>query len=161
VNHNLIPVNQAKGVPGGVAEYHRDGAMRVDGNYGGAPAYTPNSYGCWTAQPDVAEPPLELSGAMWRYDPKDDPTDDCFRAGGDLWRVMTEDKREILIRNTAADLASVTQNIQYRHAVHCLKADPEYGRRMTEALGLDPEKVRDLAKLDNTGLIQATLCAKL
>ena len=57
--------------------------MRVDGNYGGTPAYSPNSAGYWTAQPEVAEPPLALEGAMWRYDPKDDPTDDCFRAGGD------------------------------------------------------------------------------
>jgi catalase len=158
------PVNQAKGVPGGVADYHRDGAMRTDGNYGGAPAYTPNSYGYWTAQPDVAEPPLDLSGAMWRYDPKDDPTDDCFRAGGDLWRVMTEDKREDPHPTTPPRTSPpVTVNIKYRHAVHCLKADPEYGRRMTEALGLDPDKVRDLAKLDfpYDGLIQATLCANI
>ena len=87
VNHNQIPVNQAKHAQ--VTDYHRDGAMRVDGNYGAAPAYTPNSAGYWSAQPDVMEPPLDLSGAMYAYDPKDDPTDDCFRAGGDLWRVMT------------------------------------------------------------------------
>ena len=89
VNHNLIPVNQAKGVKNGVADYHRDGAMRTDGNYGSAPAYSPNSLGVWTAQPEVMEPPLDLEGAMWNYDPKDDPTNDDFRAGGDLWRVMT------------------------------------------------------------------------
>jgi catalase len=157
VNHNLIPVNQPKGVSGGAAEYHRDGAMRVDGNYGGAPAYTPNSAGYWTAQPDAAEPPMELEGAMWRYDPKDDPTDDCFRAGGDLWRVMTEDKKQILIDNTAGDIAPCTVNIKYRHAVHCLKADPEYGRRMVEALGLDAAKAAELAALTNDALNRATL----
>ena len=89
VNYNQIPVNRAK-VP--VSDYHRDGAMRVDGNYGSTPAYTPNSYGLWSAQPGVMEPPLDLEGAMYRYDPKDDPTDDCFRAGGDLWRILAEDK---------------------------------------------------------------------
>ena len=72
--------------------------MRTDGNYGGAPAYSPNSMGDWAAQPDVMEPPLDLSGAMYAYDPQDDPTDDCFRAGGDLWRVLTEDKRELFDR---------------------------------------------------------------
>ncbi len=154
VNHNQIPVNRAKVE---VNEYHRDGAMRVDGNYGGAPAYTPNSYGVWTAQPEVMEPPLDLEGAMYRYDPKDDPTDDCFRAGGDLWRVMTEDKKQILIENTAGDIASVTENIKYRHAAHCYLADPEYGRRFAEAAGLDMEKVVQLSKLDHQGLIQATL----
>jgi len=157
VNYNLIPVNQAKGVKDGVSDYHRDGFMRTDGNYGRTPAYTPNSAGYWTAQPDVAEPPLELEGAMWRYDPKDDPTDDCFRAGGDLWRVMTEDKKQLLVENTAADIAPVTVNVKYRHAVHCLKADPEYGRRITEALGLSMDKVKELAQLSNDGLIRATL----
>ncbi len=154
VNHNHIPVNRAKCE---VNEYHRDGAMRVDGNYGAAPAYSPNSAGYWTAQPEVAEPPLEIEGAMWRYDPKDDPSDDCFRAGGNLWRVMTEDKRALLITNTAADIAPVTDNVKYRHAVHCQKADPEYGRRMTEALGLNYDKVIELAKLDHAGLETATM----
>lgn len=154
VNHNLIPVNQPK-CP--VHDYHRDGAMRVDGNYGGLPAYSPNSAGYWSPQPEVSEPPLELEGAMYRFDPKDDPSDDCFRAGGDLYRVMTEDKRALLIENTARNIASVTENIKYRHAVHCWKADEEYGARMTAALGLDLNKVKELAKLDNNGLIQATL----
>lgn len=157
VNHNLIPVNQAKGKKGEVADYHRDGAMRTDGNYGGAPAYSPNSAGVWTAQPEVMEPPLSLEGAMWNYDPKDDPTDDCFRAGGDLWRVLTEDKKEILIQNTAGDIAPCTDNIKYRHAVHCYLADKEYGERFVKAAGLDLNKVIELLKLDNNGLIKATI----
>ena len=135
--------------------------MRVDGNYGGAPAYTPNSYGVWTAQPDVMEPPLDLEGAMYRYDPKDDPTDDCFRAGGDLWRVLEEDKKEILIQNTVEDIASVTENIKYRHAVHCYLADHEYGERFAKAAGLSMDKVIELSKLDNNGLIKATLSSEV
>ncbi|MEG0091897.1 MAG: catalase-related domain-containing protein, partial [Oscillospiraceae bacterium] len=85
------------------------------------------------------------------------PTDDCFRAGGDLWRLLAEDKKELLIGNTARNIASVTDNIKYRHAVHCFLADPEYGTRITAAMGLDLEKVKELAKLDNNGLIAATL----
>lgn len=157
VNHNLIPVNQAKGVEGGVADYHRDGFMRTDGNYGGAPAYSPNSAGVWTAQPEVMEPPLDIGGAMWNYDPKDDPTDDCFRAGGDLWRVMNEKQKSTLIANTAGDIAQCTVNIKYRHAVHCLKADPEYGQRFVKAAGLDMAKVKELARLTNDQLNKATL----
>lgn len=158
VNYNQIPVNHAKVA---VSDYHRDGAMRTDGNYGSIPAYTPNSYGFWTAQPEVAEPPLDLEGAMYRYDPKEDPTDDCFRAGGDLWRVMTEDKRQLLIENTAADIAPCTMNIKYRHAVHCYLADSEYGERFGKAVGLDMDKVRELAKLDHKELIQATLLPEM
>lgn len=158
VNHNHIPVNRARVE---VNEYHRDGAMRTDGNYGGAPAYSPNSYGYWTAQPEVSEPPLDIDGAMWRYDPKDDPTDDNFRAGGNLWRILTEDKKQLLIENTAADIAPVTNNIKYRHAVHCYLADTEYGERITEAMGLDIEKVKELSKLDNNGLINATISPEM
>jgi catalase len=154
VNHNHIPVNRARVE---VSEYHRDGQMRVDGNYGATPAYTPNSDGYWSAQPEVAEPPLELDGAMWRFDPKDDPTDDNFRAGGDLWRVLAEDKKQILISNTAGDIAPCTENIKYRHAAHCQLADPEYGRRFSDAAGLDYGKVLELSKLGNEGLIKATL----
>ena len=154
VNHNHIPVNRARVQ---VNEYHRDGAMRTDGNYGRIPTYSPNSDGYWSAQPEVAEPPLEIEGAMYRFDPKDDPTDDNFRAGGDLYRLMTEDKRKLLIENTADDIASVTNNVKYRHAVHCYKADKEYGERITQAMGLDLSKVLELCKLDNDGLIKATL----
>lgn len=154
VNHNHIPVNRDKVQ---VNEYHRDGAMRTDGNYGRTPAYHPNSYGYWSAQPDVQEPPLNIEGAMYRFDPKDDPTDDNFRAGGKLYRLMAEDKRELLIGNTAADMACVTDNVRYRHAVHCYWADEDYGKRMTQALELDFDKVLEFSKLDQKGLIEATL----
>ena len=154
VNHHLIPVNRAKCE---VNEYHRDGAMRTDGNHGATVAYTPNSAGVWTAQPEVTEPPLDLDGAMYCYDPKNDPTDDNFRAGGDLYRLMTEDKRQLLIKNTAADMATVTENIKYRHTVHCYLADKAYGEQITGALCLDMARVKELSRLDNQGLIQATL----
>lgn len=94
---------------------------------------------------------------MYRYDPKDDPTDDCFRAGGNLWRVLTEEKKQLLIENTFKDMASVTENIKYRHAAHCYLADVEYGERFAKAAGLDMEKVKELSKLDHEGLVQATL----
>lgn len=103
------------------------------------------------------EPPLELEGAMYRFDHKDDPTDDNFRAGGNLYRLMTEDKPSLLIENTAADIGPASKNIKYRHSVHCYLADKEYGQRITEALGLDLDKVMELSKLDHNGLIEATL----
>jgi len=155
INYNQIPVNQAKNAT--VNDYHRDGAMRVDGNYGKAPAYSPNSLGYWEAQREYMEPPLDLSGAMWRYDPTDDPTDDCFKAGGNLYRIMSEDKKELLIGNTARNIAHCSENIKYRHAVHCFWADKEYGERITKALLLDINVVKELAKGNQKTLIEATL----
>lgn len=119
VNHNQIPVNRAKCQ---VSDYHCDGSMRTNGNYGATPAYSPNSMGVWTAQPDVMEPPLDLSGAMYIYDPTEDPVNEDFHAGGDLWRVLAEDKKILLIENTARNIAPCTQDIKYRHAVHCVWA---------------------------------------
>ena len=60
VNHHQIPVNTPKNAPPHAS--HRDGMMRVDGNAGATLGYTPNSFGEWDAQPEVKEPPLELSG---------------------------------------------------------------------------------------------------
>ena len=51
VNYAQIPVNAAK-CP--FHSYHRDGAMRVDGNGGRTPSYVPNSVGEWCDQPDFA-----------------------------------------------------------------------------------------------------------
>lgn len=154
VNYNQIPVNRAKVE---VNDYHRDGFMRTDGNYGDTPAYTPNSGQYWTAQPEVSEPPLELDGAMWRYDPKDDPTDDNFRAGGELYRLMNEEQKQTLINNTARNIAEVSDNVKYRHVVHCYLADSDYGERMCKALKLDWNAVLQLSKLNNSELIKATL----
>ena len=81
VNYNQIPVNRPKVE---VHDYHRDGLMRTDGNYGGAPAYSPN---------------------------------------------------------TARNIEPVTENVKYRHAVHCYWADPAYGERITAAMGLDSKFV--------------------
>ncbi|MEG0072067.1 MAG: catalase [Raoultibacter sp.] len=153
VNHNHIPVNAPR-CP--YAEFHRDGAMRTDGNFGGAIGYEPNSYGQWQQQPEAAEPPLDLFGPMDAWDPKDDPTDDCFYQPGDLYRLMEEDKKAVLIANTAADIAPCTENIKLRHAAHCYKADPDYGTRLAVAMGVDAEEVAKLAQLPHEDLMAAT-----
>lgn len=134
VNHNMIPVNRPKVE---VADNSRDGYMRVDTNYGGTVAYTPNGYDQWQVQPEYAEPPLDLSGALYAVDPKDDPTDDNFKQGGELYRLMTEDKRALLIHNTVCNMDGVCNKVRLRHAVHCYWADNEYGERMADGLGID------------------------
>ena len=66
VNHHQIPVNAPR-CP--VHSYHRDGAMRVDGNHGGTLGYEPNSYGEWQEQPEYREPPLQLDGRRGPLEP--------------------------------------------------------------------------------------------
>ncbi len=157
VNHDLIPVNRPK-CP--VHTFHRDGMMRTDCNKGSATGYAPNSEGQWQEQPQYSPVPMETTGSADHYNPADDPTDDCFRQPGDLYRLMTEDKRALLISNTAADMASVTDNIRYRHAAHCYLAEPEYGTRLAHALGLDLERVRQLAAMSEEERLAATSARK-
>ena len=153
VNHNHIPVNRPR-CP--YAEFHRDGMMRTDGNFGGTIGYEPNSYGQWQQQADAAEPPLDLFGPMDAWDPADDPTDDTFYQPGDLYRLMGEDQRAALIDNTARNMDGVTENIRLRHAAHCYKADPEYGDRLAAALVVDVERVHELAAMTHEERMAAT-----
>jgi len=62
---------------------------------------------------------------------------------------MTEDKRKLLIENTARNIGPVTKNIKYRHATHCFLADEDYGKRMVSALGIDMDTVIVLSKLSH------------
>ncbi|MDL2313564.1 catalase [Desulfovibrio sp. OttesenSCG-928-C14] len=157
VNHMSIPVNAPK-CP--VHAYHRDGQMRVDGNYGSTLGYQPNSYWEWDEQPEFKEPPLATEGPMDSYEPKDDKSDDCFYQPGDLYRLITEDKKKLLIENTARNIMPATDNIKYRHSAHCYLADPDYGTRLAKALGLKLDKVVELSKMSHAERMKATALAK-
>lgn len=50
----------------------------------------------------------------------------------------------------------VTENIRLRHAAHCYKADPEYGTRLAEALGVDQARVVELAAMTHEDRMAAT-----
>ena len=157
VNHDQIPVNRAK-CP--VHSFHRDGAMRVDGNNGAIKGYSPNSIGEWKTS-DVKQSFSPATGEVMRYNPYEDRTDDCFYQPGNLYRLMSEEKRALLISNTAEDMMPVTDNIKYRHAAHCYLADKEYGTRLAKALGLDVSKVESLAALsEDERLKETSACNK-
>lgn len=131
VNHQQIPVNAPR-CP--VHSYHRDGAMRVDGNYGSTLGYEPNSYGEWQEQPDFSEPPLALSGAADHWDHREDS--DYFSQPGALFRLMTPEQQQLLFENTARSIGGAPRDIQLRHIGHCLKADPAYGAGIAKALAI-------------------------
>jgi catalase len=136
VNHHLIPVNAAR-CP--FHSYHRDGAMRVDGNHGGTLGYEPNSYGEWQEQPDFAEPPLALSGAADHWNAREDDSD-YYSQPGDLFRFMTKAQQQELFENTARAMGDAPKEIKLRHIGNCAKADPAYGAGVAKALGLKVPK---------------------
>ncbi len=132
VNHHLIPVNRAR-CP--VHGYHRDGLMRVDGNYGGTLGYEPNSYGEWQEQPDFREPPLSLEGAADHWSHRADD-DDYYSQPRALFRMMSPQQQKTLFENTARAMGDAPREIKIRHIGNCLKADPAYGKGVADALGI-------------------------
>ncbi len=130
VNHHSIPVNAPR-CP--FHAYHRDGTMRVDGNYGGTIAYEPNTKGEWQEQPEFKEPPLALHGDADRWNFRDDDAD-YFTQPGDLFRLMTADKQQLLFENTARAIAGVPEHIVQKHISHCTQADPAYGAGVAAAI---------------------------
>jgi catalase len=132
VNHHLIPVNAAR-CP--FHSFHRDGAMRVDGNHGSTRGYEPNSYGEWQQQPEFAEPPLKISGDAAHWDYREDDSD-YYTQPGKLFRLMKPDEQDRLFANTARAMGDAPKMIKVRHIGNCLKADPAYGKGVADALGI-------------------------
>jgi catalase len=132
VNHHLIPVNAAR-CP--VNSYHRDGAMRVDGNHGSTLGYEPNSYGEWRDQASFREPPLALSGAADHWNFREDD-DDYFSQPRELFRIMNPAQQEVLFENTARSLGDAPEHIKRRHIANCMRCDIAYGSGVAKALNL-------------------------
>ncbi|GAA4283509.1 catalase [Brevibacterium daeguense] len=132
VNHHQIPVNYPRGAKM-VNTYHRDGAMRVDGNQGGVPGYTPNNYGRWEAQPAYAEPGLEVAPFADRFDYREDD-DNYYEQPGDLFRLQSPEAQQRLFENTARAINGASQATIERHIYNCTQADPAYGAGVRAAI---------------------------
>ncbi len=134
INHGHIPVNSPKATT--ARAYHRDGAMRTDGNGGSGPNYQPNSLGGPADNSEYNEPPLKIDGDAGRYNHRDG--NDDYTQAGDLYRMMSADERSRLIANIAGSLKGADPQAQAVMAKHFNKADPEYGSKILTALGLSP-----------------------
>ncbi|WP_037493847.1 catalase [Sphingomonas sp. PAMC 26605] len=132
VNHHQIPVNAAR-CP--VSSNHRDGAGRMDGNYGGTKHYHPNSFGQWQDQPSYREPPLRITGDADFWDFRQDD-DDYFSQPRRLFLLMSIEQRNTLFANTAAALSDAPAFIKQRHIDNCTRCEPAYGAGVARALGL-------------------------
>ncbi len=137
VNHYQIPVNAPR-CPANI--YHRDGAMRVDGNQGGTLGYDPNSYGEWQDQRAFAEPPLQIGAVADHWDARKDDHD-YYTQPGKLFRLMTPAQQQVLFDNTARNMGDAPKEIKIRHIGNCFKADPAYGEGVARAMGISMSEV--------------------
>ncbi|WP_435921976.1 catalase KatA [Paenibacillus sp. DYY-L-2] len=136
-NHNALPINRPIAE---VRNNQRDGSMRPDNNGGSGVYYEPNSYGGPTEAPEHKISPFEVTGYAdsVAYD-----RDDHYTQAGDLYRLLSEDERTRLVENIVGAMKPVEKDeIKLRQIAHFYKADPEYGTRIAQGLGLTvPEGV--------------------
>lgn len=132
VNYGALEVNRPR-CP--VHTYHRDGAMRFDGNGGDQPVYEPNSFAGPVDDFPLQEPPLRIVGDGARYNHRDGNED--TKQAGNLFRLMDEAARDRLMTNMTDALKSVPESIQKRWVLLCFRADTAYGDGLCERLGID------------------------
>ncbi len=139
-NYEQIPVNRC---PYMVNNYHRDGAMRVDGNGGSAPNYFPNSFD--DIKPDEAykEPAWTLDSNVADWYSRNAPgEDDHYSQPGIFYReVLNADEKKALVHNIAAAMQGIEgpkkAEIVNRQLCHFFRADVGLGMGVVQSLGLD------------------------
>lgn len=137
VNHHQIPVNRPRNE---AHSFHRDGAMRVDGNQGATLGYDPNSYGEWQDQPDFSEPPFPLKGDADRYDFYADDNDHYSQPRA-LFHIMSAEQKQALYDNTMRHMGNAPKEIKIRHIVNCWKVEPAYGEGVARACGIPMQEI--------------------
>ena len=133
INHTQLQVNAPHATT--ASNYGRDGLMRGDANGGRSKNYEPNSFDgpAETGEPLYAG--LAASGVSGSYEWERRAEDDDFRQAGDLYRLMDEAARDRLAGNLGGLLAKVSKEaIVSRSLSHFRAADPDYGRRVEEAI---------------------------
>ncbi|WP_369311981.1 catalase [Providencia rettgeri] len=129
VNHHQIPVNAPR-CP--FHNYHRDGAMRVDGNSGNHVTYEPNEAGLFQEQPDFSEPPLSIEGAADHWDHREDQ--DYFSQPRALYELLDDAEHQRMFKRIAGELIDATETTQVRQIELFKQVHPEYGAGVEKAL---------------------------
>ncbi|HMV42505.1 MAG TPA: catalase [Leptospiraceae bacterium] len=148
VNYQTIPINRPRSY---VENGYRDGMMRIDSNGGSHVNYSPNSL------EEMNERTLQPSanGNDSLAFNKTYPLDEYTQAGN-LYRLMTDEKKEILIENLVESMRHIPTRIQIRQCVHFYKADTELAYSVVDSLGLDFNEIKMLSTFTYEELIAET-----
>ncbi|MGE7761582.1 catalase KatA [Peribacillus sp. NPDC097895] len=130
-NHNQLPVNRPKVEAN---NYQRDGFMRADDNGKGSVYYEPNSFGGPAESGENKVTPFEVTGQVAQVGHN---SDDHYTQAGDLYRLLSAEEKTRLVETIVGAMKPVElEEIKLRQIGHFYKADPEYGTRIAEGLGL-------------------------
>lgn len=135
-NYGLLPINSSHARK--AMSYQRDGGMRFDDNGGSSVNYEPNSFGGPKEAPEYKELPFEVSGKADRT--AIDRDDNDFVQAGELFRLMKQEEKVRLVDNLVDSMEFALREFQLRQIPHFYNADPDYGIRVAQGLGIDLEK---------------------
>lgn len=129
-HYEALPVNAPR-CP--VHHYHKDGSMRFTPNNPNPDAYyEPNSFGGPVTRPEVAEPPLALSGVADRHDHRSG--NDDFTQPRALFELFDAGQRQRLYANIAGAMGGVPAAIVERQLTLFDRVHPEYGAGVRKAV---------------------------
>ncbi len=133
-NYQALPINRPHAE---VQNYQRDGQMRFDDNGGKSAYYEPNSLNGPQESRADKQAAYQVSGtaASTAYE-----NDEHYSQAGALYRLMDEKEQERLVNAIVNFMKPVNDEIKQRQIMHFCKADPEYGTRVAEGLGMSIEK---------------------
>ncbi|MFF4895350.1 catalase [Streptomyces sp. NPDC001068] len=133
VNHTLLAVNAPRATT--AHNYGRDGLMAVNAQGRHAKNYEPNSYGGPVESGRPLSAPLAVTGHTGTHETPQHTKDDDFSQAGELYRLMSAEEKRRLVANIAGGLSQVSRDdVVEKNLAHFHAADPEYGRRVEEAV---------------------------
>ncbi len=124
VNKPLCPVNN----------YQRDGNMASKSSIASQTNYYPNlNNNAPQISTEYTEPPIPILEDAWikAYDTQNE---DNFKQAGDLYRLMTEEQKNILVENITNGLSRATKEVQEIMLKQFYAADQDYGNRVQKGL---------------------------
>ena len=134
-HYEALPVNSPK-CP--VHHYHKDGQMRFFPNNPNPDAYyEPNSFNGPVQRPELAEPPLKISGDGDRYNHREG--NDDYSQPRALFNLFDAAQKARLFANIASAMQDVPEFIVERQLGHFEKVHPDYAAGVRAALNMKSE----------------------
>ncbi len=147
-NYDALPVNKC---PYATNNYHRDGAMRFDGNGGSTPNYYPNSFDGMQEDESRKGQPYELESNVVAYFDRNDSAsnrneDDHFTQPGILFdTVMNNQEQQNTISNIVGAMRDIAgskkDEIINRQLCHWFRASAQLGMGIAKGLGVDVDEI--------------------
>ncbi|MDC1161967.1 catalase, partial [Tenacibaculum sp.] len=138
VNYDALPVNKC---PYMINNYHRDGAMRFDGNGGNSPNYYPNSFDTITEDDSRKGIHYELDSNTAGYFDRNQGDDDHYTQPGNLYKLMNQEEKSNTINNIVNAMSDIDGEkktvIINRQLCHWFRVNPELGAAIAKGLDIE------------------------